>query len=155
MLQGAYRHRAGDTANTGNYILAEPVNKEDDRLGTVVKIDTVHRVNMSTKAMGGVSEIHTSPTGNCQIQSISNFYIMLKNYNNADCLHLLAQGWRGSERKTQLLIDIPENFSNRVEEMFQRKEIIFKKAYKNNTGTKMKMYLVQMRKMLERNNLVS
>lgn len=129
------------------------VKESTDRIEYV----THTNVSIGTKATGEISRMICDPTGNCQIQSMVNFNLLLGFYSdNNTILSFLAKGWNKSASKTELLLDVEDKYSTRVEGLFKLEDndILFKAPYKNNTGTKMIMYLVQIKNKLEREKLI-
>lgn len=110
---------------------------------------------IKTKAQGIISNIYPNPTGNCQIQCISSFMNILA-LPKKEAIEVIAYAWNNSQRKTELLVDIPESYCNKLEAIFskEQEDIILKAPYINNTKTLMCIYLVQVRNMLDREGLI-
>lgn len=119
------------------------------------RIDHISHTNVSigNKAVGEICRMICDPTGNCQIQSMVNFNLLLQMYSNDKIvLDYLYKGWRKSAKKTELLLDVPAQFESRVEGLFKLSDndIIIKAPYQNNTKSEMIIYLVQLRNKFER-----
>lgn len=105
------------------------------------------------KAMGDVLHIVSAPTANCQIQSIYNFS-GLQQYTDNDIITLLKVGWEGTQSKTLFLIDTYQSAEVLVRRLFEKDEILLQTNYLNNTGSNMCLWLVQIKSMLRRRNLI-
>lgn len=110
--------------------------------------------NICTKSQGHIADIFAGPTWNCQIQTIGGMNSILENYSTQQAIEILAHTWNNFKRKTELLVDIPEKDCNSLELIFGPTDILFKSPYINNTGTPMCMYLLQIKTVLKRNNMV-
>jgi hypothetical protein len=145
----------GSRMTIGGVVIEKPVEKKEFKYPEPeANITTVSVVSIRNNAMGHLATVFPDPTGNCQIQSISNFHNILDIKDRNDCLKYLATAWDKSSRKTELLIDIDQKYEKIMLELFMPEEILVQANYKNNTNSLMCIWLVQIKYMLERNNLV-
>lgn len=129
----------------------EDLKVEDIVLNGATGSGWVYRVRH--KAMGDVLHIMSAPTANCQIQSIYNF-AGLQQYTDNDIITLLKVGWEGTQSKTLFLIDTYQSAETLIRRLFENDEILTQTNYLNNTGSNMCLWLVQIKSMLRRRDLI-
>ncbi len=96
--------------------------------------------------------VYTGPTHNCQIYSIGSFECVLgvddpddedPKYNfSVEQVREILKYTSNQIEKWQLLIDVYDIHNDRIEEIFNKNDIIFKQPYTNRTKSEMIMYMV-------------
>lgn len=82
-------------------------------------------------------------TNNCQIASLSSFYVILNSSNRNKFLKWFYESINSlGLMKPQLIIDVNAQYSNTVDKMFEG-YIVFKNNYVSTNKSSMTMYLVK------------
>lgn len=99
-------------------------------------------VIVQDKNKGDVFYTCPSPTGNCQVYSISYFNNIISLFNSLeDRVDMLSIAQRSSG-KMLVTLDVNEKFAPNVEEIYGTENIVFKNPYTSTNNSKMIMYLI-------------
>jgi len=132
----------------------EPKPVKKVKLEVTVKETSYDIYECGTKSLGRLCSVYPSPTNNCQIQSISGIDYVLANLNTEDTITFLHEVYENTAMKTLFLVDVSSPYLKRIEAIFEPSEMLVKAPYINNTGSSMCLYLLQIKQMLERRDLI-
>ena len=91
-----------------------------------------------------IFKIHQQPTCNCQLSAIGNAYAIFNNWNAKYSLEILLEAYKIIDFHPKLvIIDIFQSLCPKVE---QSCTVHSKTPYDNSNGTKMCLYIVELKK---------
>lgn len=97
-----------------------------------------------------ISELNSvhSPFGNCQTFSIRNVYCIFTDKEPKKILRELIR----NHQKTQLIVDVKNEFVDKFLGLFLPEDVIFKQPYTNGTGSFMTIILVRTNRFRDAND---